>query len=162
MGLRIYRDLEELLIEGVPHERLRARGAPHRDASPSPGRRRPSVPLVLLRQVLPGRRGSRLLFKVRSGTSGQLPGSGREMLPYRQIVFAGFYALTECERRLFKELLSWENVCFLFHEGPGLTARLASLGIAYCPRPSDERRGGRGRTASTFTKAPMPTARSLP
>jgi CRISPR/Cas system-associated exonuclease Cas4 (RecB family) len=153
LGLRVYRDLEELLIEGVPNKRLRT-------VEP------------LIETPLPPRAGGGLQslsffydrFYQAISEAGYSSRSERyvraasvltrEMLPYEQIVFAGFYAFTECEKRLFKELLSWENTCFLFHEGPGLEARLASLGIAYCPSRADGGAQGGGADRIHFYKSP--------
>ncbi len=143
LGLRIYRDLEELLIEGVQSERLRT--VEPLIETPLPPRAGGGLQSLsffydrFYRAITEAGYSSRSERYVRAAS-----GLTREMLPYGQIVFAGFYALTECERRLFTELLSWENVCFLFHEGPGLEAKLASLGIAYRPDQAD-RRGRRRR-----------------
>jgi hypothetical protein len=153
LGLRIYHDLEELLIECVPHERLRA-------VEP------------LIEAPLPPRAGGGLqslsFFYERfyqavseAGCSSRseryvraASGLKADLLPYRQIVFAGFYALTECERRLFSELLSWQNVCFLFHEGPGLEPKLASLGIEYCSSQGDRKASGCADGRFHFYKSP--------
>ncbi len=139
LGLRIYRDIEELLIEGVEPARLR-------DVEP------------LLQAPLPPRTGGGLQslsffyegFYPLIGKAGLSSrsqryaavstGISRALLPYARIVFAGFYAFTESERRLFRELLSRENVCFLFTEGPGLAEKLAPLGITHRPPVS----GGEG------------------
>jgi CRISPR/Cas system-associated exonuclease Cas4 (RecB family) len=143
LGLRIYRDIEELLIEGVEPARLR-------DVEP------------LLQTPLPPRTGGGLQslsffydgFYPAIGKAGFSSRSqryaavssriSRALLPYARIVFAGFYALTESERRLFRELLSWENVCFLFTEGPGLAEKLASLGITHRPPSSASPTGDEG------------------
>jgi CRISPR/Cas system-associated exonuclease Cas4 (RecB family) len=136
LGLRIYRDIEELLIEGVEPGRLR-------DVEP------------LLQAPLPQRTGGGLQslsffyegFYPLMGKAGLSSRSqryaavssrvSRALLPYARVVFAGFYALTESERRLFRELLTWENVRFLFTEGPGLADQLAPLGITHRPSVDD-------------------------
>ena len=136
LGLRIYRDLEELLIECVPHERLRA-VEPLIDA-PLPPRAGGGLQSLSFFYDRFYQAVSEAGYSSRSERYvGAASGLKADLLPYRQIVFAGFYALTECERRLFAELLSWQNVCFLFHEGPGLAPKLASLGIEYRPSPAD-------------------------
>jgi hypothetical protein len=152
LGLRIYRDLEELLIEGVTNERLRTV--------------EPLIETPLPPRTVGGLQSLSFFYDrfyraiTEAGFSSRsqrhvLAASGltSEMLPYRQIVFAGFYAFTECERRLFTELLSWENVCFLFHEGAGLAARLASLGIAHSPSQAEEVAAG-GTDRMHFYKSP--------
>ena len=153
LGLRIYRDLEELLIEGVPNKRLRTvESLIETPLPPRAGGGLQSLSFFYDRfyeAVTEAGYSSRSERYVRAAS-----GLTREMLPHRQIVFAGFYAFTESERRVFKELLSWENVCFLFHEGPGLTARLASLGITYRPSQADLEAQGAGNDNSHFYKSP--------
>jgi ATP-dependent helicase/nuclease subunit B len=46
-----------------------------------------------------------------------------------KVIFAGFYALTRCEKDLFRKLLPNEKVIFLFQDGPGLGEQLSELGI---------------------------------
>ncbi len=153
LGLRIYRDLEELLMEGVPNDRLQTVepliGTP---LPPLTGGGLQSLSFFydrFYRAVTGAGYSSRSQRYVRAAR-----GLAREMLPYGQIIFAGFYACTECERRLFTELLSWENVCFLFHEGAGLSAKLASLGIAHSPAPEDPSPGHGDRDRLHFYKSP--------
>ena len=136
LGLRIYRDIEELLIEGVTEERLRAveplieTSLPPRAAG---GLQSLSFFYERFYRAINdagySSRSERYAYAASMLT--------RETLPYGQIIFAGFYAFTESEKRLFTGLLSWENVCFLFHEGAGLDARLASLGIAHHAAQAD-------------------------
>ena len=153
LGLRIYRDLEELLIEGVQSARLRT--VEPLIETPLPPRTGGGLQSLsffydrFYQAITEAGYSSRSQRYVRAAS-----GITREVLPYRQIVFAGFYAFTECEKRLFTELLSWENACFLFHEGAGLVARLASLGIAYCPRQADGVARGAGTDRSYFYKSP--------
>lgn len=137
LGLRIYRDLEEMLIEGVAPPQLRA-------VEP------------LMEGTLPPRTGGGLQslsffydrfypaiakagFSSRSERyAAASSGIKRELLPYRRIVFAGFYAFTEMERRLFSELLLRDEACFLFTEGPGLAQKLALLGLRDCEEAQDQ------------------------
>jgi hypothetical protein len=153
LGLRIYRDLEELLIEDVEPRQLRAVEPLMESPLPSPASGSlQSLSFFYERfyQVI-GKAGfasrSQRYARVSSGVS-------RAILPYRQIVLAGFYGLTRCEERLFRELLTWENVCVLFREGPGLAGRLAALGIEYDPPArSPETAPGEGPRIS-FYKSP--------
>jgi ATP-dependent helicase/nuclease subunit B len=48
---------------------------------------------------------------------------------FEKAVIAGFYALTRCEKDLFRRLLLGEKTTFVFQDGPGLRERLAELGI---------------------------------
>ncbi len=128
LGLRIYRDLEELLIECVEPDRVRG-VEPLIEAALPPHAAGSLQSLSFfydrfyktIREAGYSSRSERYVSAASDLSA--------DLLPYRQIVLAGFYALTEAERRLFAKLLSWDNVCFLFHEGPGLPDKLASLGI---------------------------------
>jgi CRISPR/Cas system-associated exonuclease Cas4 (RecB family) len=153
LGLRIYRDLEELLIEGVEPRQLRA-VEPFME-SPLPPQACGSLQSLSFfyerfYEVI-----EKAGFASRSQRYARVSSEiGRALLPYQQIVLAGFYALTHCEKRLFRELLTWENVRVLFREGPGLAARLGALGIEYDPPVrSDDAAPGQGPRI-TFSKSP--------
>ena len=52
------------------------------------------------------------------------------MLPFGKVIFAGFFALTEMEKRIFGALMTKESVFFLFQDGPGMEEKLSELGIS--------------------------------
>ncbi len=136
LGLRIYRDIEELLIEGVEPARLR----PVEPLFQAPLPPQADGGLQSLSFFYEGFYAAigKAGFSSRSQRYAAVSSSiSRGLMPYERIVFAGFYALTESERRLFKELMSWEHVCFLFTEGPGLAEKLATVGIAWQPPTPD-------------------------
>ena len=136
LGLRIYRDIEELLIEGVEPARLR----PVEPLFQAPLPPQADGGLQSLSFFYEGFYAAigKAGFSSRSQRYAAVSSSiSRGLMPYERIVFAGFYALTESERRLFKELMSWEHVCFLFTEGPGLAEKLATVGIAWQPSTPD-------------------------
>ncbi len=49
---------------------------------------------------------------------------------YRKVIFAGFYALTESEKTLFKKMLRLDNTVFIFQDGPGIKEKLQELGMS--------------------------------
>ncbi|MBI1822502.1 MAG: PD-(D/E)XK nuclease family protein, partial [Nitrospirae bacterium] len=53
--------------------------------------------------------------------------------PWRQIVFAGFFALTDSEKKLFHALLKLDNTLFIFQQGAGLSEKLKDLGMSNPP-----------------------------
>lgn len=129
LGLRIYRDIEELLIEQIDVRRLKSvedlietRLPPQTDAELQ------SLSFFFQRFYSAikeegfSSRSERFRF-----VSSELEPA---MLPFRKVIFAGFYALTECERRLFEKLLSWDSAFFLFQQGPGMNENLSRLGIS--------------------------------
>ncbi|MBI3111623.1 MAG: PD-(D/E)XK nuclease family protein, partial [Ignavibacteriales bacterium] len=52
-----------------------------------------------------------------------------DLTSYNRIVFAGFYAFTNVERRIVAQLHGLENVTFLFQSGMGLKRQLERLSI---------------------------------
>ncbi|MBI3194405.1 MAG: PD-(D/E)XK nuclease family protein [Ignavibacteriae bacterium] len=50
--------------------------------------------------------------------------------PFQQIIFAGFYAFTNTEKKIITNLLERENVSFIFQDGIGLLEQLQKSGIS--------------------------------
>jgi CRISPR/Cas system-associated exonuclease Cas4 (RecB family) len=48
---------------------------------------------------------------------------------FERVLFAGFFALTRCEKELFRKLFPDEKVTFVFQDGPGLKEHLSDLGM---------------------------------
>jgi CRISPR/Cas system-associated exonuclease Cas4 (RecB family) len=130
LALRIYRDLEELLMENVELDRLRSLEG----CVESPIPRETNAGLQSL-SFFYERFYTALEDKGSSSRSQRYrfvaSGISRETVAYKRIIFAGFYALTEAERRIFKEVLSWEHSFFLFQDGPGIEQGMKSLGIGH-------------------------------
>jgi CRISPR/Cas system-associated exonuclease Cas4 (RecB family) len=128
LGLRIYRDIEELLIEQVNARRLREVESLAEDPLPpqaNTGLQSLSFFFERFYPMIAAEGFSTRSERFRYVSSEIDPPS----LPFEKILFAGFYALTESEKRLFVEILSWENSLFLFQEGPGLEEKLIRLGV---------------------------------
>ncbi|MGB2867447.1 MAG: PD-(D/E)XK nuclease family protein [Bacteroidota bacterium] len=56
-----------------------------------------------------------------------------DLSEYKQILFAGFYALTKVERTILKSLAGREQTTLLFQQGPGLRQHLEQLDISAEP-----------------------------
>lgn len=130
LGQRIYRDLEELLIEHVDLKRLREI-EPFIDV-PLPqetARNLQSLSFFYERfyQAIEEAGFSSRSQRYRAVCSAVT----QETLPWAQIIFAGFYALTRSEVELFGRLLGWKRTLFLFHDGPGIGRYLERLGLHY-------------------------------
>lgn len=129
IGLKIYRDIEELLIEEI---------SPHlvREIEP------------LTQEVIPEQTLQRLqslsfFYEEFYKTIESMSFSTRALRyravsekiedtyikQYEQVVFAGFYALTKSERTLFKKLRQFDNTLFIFQDGTGMKEGLAGVGI---------------------------------
>jgi ATP-dependent helicase/nuclease subunit B len=130
IGLKIYRDLEELLIEEIKPAQLR-----HIESFVDE-----SIP----ERTLKGLQSLSFFYEhfyrevEKQGLSTRSLRyramaeqiDGYDLADYKQVIFAGFYALTRCEKLLFKKLLGRDNTLFIFQEGPGLEEILADLGIS--------------------------------
>ena len=131
LGLKIYRDLEELSIEAI-HPRM------VREVE------------TLIADGLPEQTKARLqslsyFYETFYGQVEALGYSSRSMRyqlaarrideaaldKYRNVIFAGFFALTQCEKTFFQKLLSCGNAVFIFQDGPGLRENLRDIGISY-------------------------------
>lgn len=129
IGLKIYRDIEELSIEGVSPHHVKNIEHITQEAIPE--------------QSLKRLQSLSFFYEEFYKTTGEMSFSTRalrylmvseqaetaSLAQYRQIIFAGFYALTNSEKTLFKKLLQLENTLFIFQAGPGIKERLAGLAI---------------------------------
>lgn len=50
---------------------------------------------------------------------------------FKQIILAGFFALTKAEIEIFKVILSWDNSLLIFKEGLGIDEKLKEISIEY-------------------------------
>jgi ATP-dependent helicase/nuclease subunit B len=128
IGLKIYRDIEELSIEDVDPNRVK-------DIQPYAEE---SIPLQTLERLQ-----SLSYFYEKFYETIAMEGFSTRSLRYRaaaerfeevwndgrQIIVAGFFALTESEKGLFRKLSSRENTTFLFQDGPGIRERISAMGI---------------------------------
>jgi ATP-dependent helicase/nuclease subunit B len=128
IGLKIYRDIEELFIEGVAPNRVK-------DIQPYAEE---SIPLQTIERlqtlsyfyekfyetiVEEGFSTRSLRYRAAAGKFEEVWNDGR------QIIVAGFFALTESEKGLFRKLSSRENTTFFFQDGPGIRERISAVGI---------------------------------
>lgn len=131
LGLKIYRDIEELTIEGIHPQMVKgiesfvAMGLPEQTIG-----RLQSVSYFyeqFYRQI------DLLGFSTRSRryqiAAEKIEQSGLNKL--ERIVFAGFFALTNAEKAIFQQLRTYSNTVFVFQDGPGLDEKLKELGVTY-------------------------------
>jgi ATP-dependent helicase/nuclease subunit B len=138
MGLRIFSDLEELMMEDVGKNALSELGS---SAGPVPMRTEETLRSLsffydrfysLLSDAGYSSRSQRYRL-----VSEQL---SRETLQWKRIVFAGFAEWTSVEASLFKKLLEWDGVHFVFQDGATIRERLGYLGIGWEPPDNDANR----------------------
>jgi ATP-dependent helicase/nuclease subunit B len=136
VGMKIYNDLEELYIEGVPPKKVKEIDTIAGENIPDPtARRLQSLSYfyeTFYRKIEDGNfstRSSRYL--VVSAKIDRL-----NLDRFKTVIFAGFFALTESEKEIFKSFMKREETLFIFHEGEGIKQKLSHLGIMAQKRPT--------------------------
>lgn len=135
LGIKIYRDIEEMTIEGVASGRLQEMEAALSESIPKYTEER----LASLTYFYDAfyKKAVALGFSTRSQryqfAAKQIEQSGRPspagLDSYTRMIFAGFFALTQAERIIFQRLASYDNTLFLFQQGAGLSENLLKLGV---------------------------------
>jgi CRISPR/Cas system-associated exonuclease Cas4 (RecB family) len=129
LGIKLFSDIEELYIEGVPHAMVKEI--------------QPFSDEMIPRQALARLQSLHFFYKTFYEKISHLGMATRSMRyrmaaekiresgidRFEKVIFAGFYALTRCEKDLFRKLLPSEKVILIFQNGPGLGEQLAELGI---------------------------------
>ncbi len=142
LGVRIFRDLEELVIEDVDRSRFSGLEA-YVD---------PSLPPEIARslQSLSYFYDSFYPALSRAGLSSRSEryrfvsaSISRDVMPWQRVIFAGFYGLTVSEKRLFVKIFEWDETVFLFQDGPGIDDQLSFLGMEF---PRNDRHDEIART----------------
>ncbi|MCL5023686.1 MAG: hypothetical protein M1497_10030, partial [Nitrospirae bacterium] len=130
LGLKIYRDIEELTIEGIGARKVREIESLVEGGIPEQTRERFQSLSFFYEEFY--RECASLGFSTRSGRYRLAADRIDEAGPvgYRRIIFAGFFALTHAEKVLFRKLLSRDETVFLFQEGPGIEEKLRGLGVS--------------------------------
>jgi ATP-dependent helicase/nuclease subunit B len=142
LGIKLFRDIEELYIEGVPPAMVK-------EIQPFTDEMIPRHALARLQSLYFFYKNfyekiSQMGMATRSMRYRMAAENIREsgIDRFEKVIFAGFYALTRCEKDLFEKLLRDKRVTFLFQDGPGLGERLSELGIetgnAERPQPEPE------------------------
>ena len=133
LGMKIYRDIEELTIEGVESHRLRSIETYIAEGIPKYTEERLQSLTYFHEEFY--KKAAALGFSTRSKryqlAAEQVDQAGLDR--YGRIIFAGFFALTHAEKILFRRLVSHDNTLFLFQQGIGLAEKLKELGIS--PEP---------------------------
>lgn len=129
IGLKIYRDLEELFIEGVKPAMIKQIEPYTTEAIPEHALKGLQSLSFFYEQFYAAIEEKGLSTRSLRYRAVSEKNEDAELDSYDQIVFAGFYALTKYEKVLFKKLLEKENTLFIFQEGPGLEEKLSDLGI---------------------------------
>jgi CRISPR/Cas system-associated exonuclease Cas4 (RecB family) len=136
VGMKIYNDLEELYIEGVPAKKVKEIDTIAGENIPEPtARRLQSLSYfyeTFYRKIEDGNFSTRSLrYRVVSAKIDRL-----NLDRFKTVIFAGFFALTESEKEIFKSLMKRKDTLLIFHEGEGIKQKLSDLGIMAQRRPT--------------------------
>ncbi len=129
VGMKLYKDLEELTIEGISPKKVREVDSIAGENIPqATARRLQSLSYfyeAFYQRMEEGHfstRSSR--YRAVSEKIDRL-----NLARFQKVIAAGFFALTESEKNIFKSLMKRENSLFLFQEGEGMKKKLSGLGI---------------------------------
>jgi hypothetical protein len=127
LGLKIYRDIEELAIEGVNPPMVREVETLIADGLPEQTKERLQTLSYFyeafygeIRELGLSSRSMRYQL-----AAGRIDEAGIER--FDKVIFAGFFALTRAEKMLFHKLLSRSNTVFVFQDGTGLKEKLKDM-----------------------------------
>jgi ATP-dependent helicase/nuclease subunit B len=149
IGLKLFRDLEELLIEDVDAGRLRDLCIVPGGAIPGPSQQKIASFEIFFELFYSNIDALSLSTRaVRYRTVAERL-EDTVIRNYKKLIFAGFFALTASEKEIFSMLCKWENTFFFFQDGPYIRGILDGLGIETEKRNEIDR-----RPAIIFTGSP--------
>jgi CRISPR/Cas system-associated exonuclease Cas4 (RecB family) len=129
VGMNLYNDLEELYIEEVPSKKVKEIDSIAGENVPEPtAKRLQSLSYfyeTFYKRIVEGHFSTRSLrYRAVSENIDRL-----NLDRFKKVILAGFFALTESEKRIFKSLMEKENTLFIFQEGDGMKKKLSDLGV---------------------------------
>jgi ATP-dependent helicase/nuclease subunit B len=129
VGVKLYNDLEELFIEGIPSKKVREIDSIAGENIPEPtAKRLQSLSYfyeTLYNRIEEGH------FSTRSSRYRAVSENIERLNldRFKRVILAGFFALTESEKKIFRSLLERENTLFILQEGEGMKKKVSDLGI---------------------------------
>ena len=129
VGMKLYKDLEELSIEGISPQRVREIDSLAGENIPeATAKRLQSLSYfyeAFYKRIEKGHLSTRSSrYRAVSEEIDRL-NLGR----FERVVAAGFFALTESEKSIFKSLAKRGNTLFIFQEGEGIKKKMSGLGM---------------------------------
>jgi ATP-dependent helicase/nuclease subunit B len=130
VGMKLYNDLEELHIEGVPSKKVREIDSIAGENIPEPTAKRLQSLSYFYETFY--KRIEKDHFSTRSSRYRAVSENidRLNLDRFRKVILAGFFALTESEKKIFRSLMERENTLFIFQEGEGIKKKLADLGVS--------------------------------
>ena len=129
VGMKLYNDLEELFIEGILSKKVKEIDSIAGENVPEPTAKRLQSLSHFYETFY--KRIEEDHFSTRSfryrAVSENIDRLNLDR--FKKVILAGFFALTESEKKIFKSLMERENTLFIFQEGDGIKKKLSDLGI---------------------------------
>ncbi len=131
LGMRIFGDLEELLIEGVDSSRVAEVQPLIEEQIPLSSRERLAELARFYRAFYP--EAERLSLSTRSSRFRAIAEtlSEADAAPYDKVILSGFFSLSRAEADILRTMAGWEKTRLLFQDGPGMGEKLKGLGVAH-------------------------------
>jgi len=129
VGMKMYNDLEELYIEGIPSKKVKEIDSITGENIPEPtAKRLQSISYfyeTFYKRIEEGHYSTRSSrYRAVSENIDRL-----SLDRFKKVILTGFFALTESEKKMFRSLMKRENTLFIFQEGEGMKKKLSELGI---------------------------------
>jgi ATP-dependent helicase/nuclease subunit B len=136
VGMKLYNDLEELYIEGVPSKKVREIDSIAGQNIPEPTAKRLQSLSYFYEKFY--RRIEKDHFSTRASRYRAVSENidRLNLDRFRKAILAGFFALTESEKKIFRSLMNRENTFFIFQEGEGMRQKLSDLGVSVQRQPT--------------------------
>jgi ATP-dependent helicase/nuclease subunit B len=129
VGTKLYNELEELAIEGISSKKVREIDSIAGENIPEPTAKRLQSLSYFYEAFY--RRIEEDHFSTRSSRYRAVSEKidRLNLDHFKRVVLAGFFALTESEKNIFRSLMRRGNTLFIFQEGEGMRKKLLDLGI---------------------------------
>ena len=129
VGMKLYNDLEELYIEGIPSKKVKEIDSIAGENIPEPTAKRLQSLSYFYETFY--KRIEEDHFSTRSSRYRAVSENidRLNLDRFEKVILAGFFALTESEKKIFRSLMKRENTLFIFQEGEGMKKKLSDLGI---------------------------------
>ena len=129
VGTKLYNDLEELHIEGIPSKKVKEIDIIAREKIPEPTAK--SLQSLSFFYDTFYQKIEEDCFSTRSSRYRAVSENidRLNLDRFKRVILAGFFALTESEKKIFRSLLERENTLFIFQEGEGMKKKLSGIGI---------------------------------
>lgn len=131
LGMRIFSDLEELLIEGVDGAKVAEVQPLIEEQVPLSSRERLAELARFYQGFYP--EAERLSLSTRSSRFRAIAEtlSEADAAPWEKVILSGFFSLSRAEAEILRKMAGWEKTRLLFQDGPGMAEKLKGLGIMH-------------------------------